>query len=100
MEILFYGSAEERIVQHQLLSMKRSWLGVELGGVVQDRIRGACQCFLARIYPCHQLLLWSAHTFSISLLQCFRCATCASGMDRIVDRAVVYCNDIIDDQPL
>jgi len=93
-------SAEDRTVQHQLLSMKWSWLRVELGGVVQDRIRGACQCFLARIYTCHQLLHWSALTFSRSLLQCFRCATCASGMDRIVDRAVVSYNDIIDDRPL
>jgi hypothetical protein len=67
---------------------------------VQDRTRGACQCFLAMIYPCHQLLLWSARTFSRSLLQCFRCAMCASGMDRIVDMAIVSCNDIIEDQPL
>ena len=93
-------STEERTVQHQLLSMKRSWLRVELGGVVQDITRGACQCFLARIYTCHQLLLWSALTFSRSMLQCFGCATCASRMDRIVDMAVVSCNDIIDDQPL
>ena len=66
---------------------------------MQDRTRGQelANVSLPGFTP---VLLWTAHTFSISLLQCFRCATCASGIDRIVDRAVVSCNDIISDQPL